>query len=275
MAVAPRVPDGHKWCRRCGETKPAEAFATHTSRPDGRQVHCRACQAAEYRRKQMAAGKVVRPPDVPVGHKFCRGCQQVLPLTEWPRRARSTDGYAFRCRECIRAHDRDRALVAKYGLSAAEVEAMREAQGGVCAICRTAPAVHVDHDHATGKVRGMLCFNCNAALGHLRDDPMLFRRGLRYLAASRSPVPTTPVTSHRDEVAGRSCSATAPPPPSPGSWSSWCPLVDRPGWSRCSRPGSPSAAVARRPDGGGTRVVIAASRRHQHAHAPQVKGNRR
>ncbi len=105
--------------------------------------------------------------------------------------------------------------MAKYGLSAAEVEAMLEAQGGVCAICRTAPAVHVDHDHATGKVRGMLCFNCNAALGHLRDDPMLFRRGLRYLAASRSPVPTTPATSHRDEVAWEivlsHCTAAAEP----------------------------------------------------------------
>jgi hypothetical protein len=91
--------------------------------------------------------------------------------------------------------------VAKYGLSAAEVEAMREAQGGVCAICRTAPAVHVDHDHATGKVRGMLCFNCNAALGHFRDDPILFRRAVRYLAASGAPVTTEPASSQRDEVA--------------------------------------------------------------------------
>jgi hypothetical protein len=47
----------------------------------------------------------------------------------------------------------------------------------------------------------MLCFNCNAALGHLRDDPTLFRRAVRYLAASGAPVTTAPSRSHRDEVA--------------------------------------------------------------------------
>jgi hypothetical protein len=149
----------------------------------------------------MAAGKVVRPPDVPEGHKFCRGCQRVLPLSSWARRARSTDGYAFRCRECISAHGRETALIAKYGMTTAEVEAMREAQGGVCAICRTAPAVHVDHSHETGKVRGMLCFSCNAALGHFKDEPTVLRRAARYLetyAAKRAPGPST---SHRDEEA--------------------------------------------------------------------------
>ena len=48
---------------------------------------------------------------------------------------------------------------------------MLAAQDGKCAICLTASAAHIDHDHATGKVRGMLCFRCNAALasGHDRS----------------------------------------------------------------------------------------------------------
>ena len=62
---------------------------------------------------------------------------------------------------------------------------MRLAQGGVCAICREAPAVHVDHDHATGEVRGMLCFPCNAAIGHLRDDPRVVRAAAAYLERAR------------------------------------------------------------------------------------------
>jgi hypothetical protein len=58
---------------------------------------------------------------------------------------------------------------------------MIEAQGGLCAICRRRPAVHVDHDHAFDVVRGVLCFPCNAALGQLQDDPQLFRNAIDYL----------------------------------------------------------------------------------------------
>ncbi|HET9945169.1 MAG TPA: endonuclease VII domain-containing protein, partial [Actinomycetes bacterium] len=56
-----------------------------------------------------------------------------------------------------------------YGITEADVAAMLAAQHGVCAICQAADAAHIDHDHTTGAVRGMLCFRCNAALGQLDD----------------------------------------------------------------------------------------------------------
>jgi hypothetical protein len=58
---------------------------------------------------------------------------------------------------------------------------MFEAQSGLCAICRTAPALHVDHDHATGKVRALLCFNCNGGLGQFKDDPAVLREAAEYV----------------------------------------------------------------------------------------------
>ncbi|MGW1805885.1 endonuclease VII domain-containing protein [Streptomyces sp. NPDC002078] len=58
---------------------------------------------------------------------------------------------------------------------------MIASQRGLCAICLAAPAVHVDHCHNTGRVRGVLCFNCNSGLGLLRDDPDAVRRAAAYL----------------------------------------------------------------------------------------------
>lgn len=77
---------------------------------------------------------------------------------------------------------------------------MRDAQGGLCAICLTASAEHVDHHHATGAVRGMLCFSCNAALGHFRDEPEVLRRAADYLERRVPPDPRAPL-SPQDERA--------------------------------------------------------------------------
>lgn len=63
-------------------------------------------------------------------------------------------------------------LKQKYGMTPEEFEAMSEAQGGACAACGGIPdgVLHVDHNHETGLVRGLLCNLCNGALGFARDD---------------------------------------------------------------------------------------------------------
>jgi hypothetical protein len=92
---------------------------------------------------------------------------------------------------------RDYNLTRNYGITLPEYEAMLEAQGGVCYICGGAPKegrrrLHVDHLHSKGekqrnprekrgRVRGLLCWGCNAAIGKFRDDVTKLRRAADYL----------------------------------------------------------------------------------------------
>ena len=58
-----------------------------------------------------------------------------------------------------------------YGISIEEYESMLESQSGLCAICaEPGQKLFVDHNHQTGKVRGLLCPSCNGALGMVRED---------------------------------------------------------------------------------------------------------
>lgn len=82
---------------------------------------------------------------------------------------------------------RDIHLRNTFGLSLADFDAMLLAQGGRCAICRNdSPGGphrqwHVDHEHSTGTVRGLLCSRCNTGIGLFRDDPITLQRAARYV----------------------------------------------------------------------------------------------
>jgi len=84
---------------------------------------------------------------------------------------------------------RDKFLRDKYGITLNDYEAMWIAQGGRCGICGLYESVAattyknlvVDHDHDTGKVRGLLCDLCNKGLGQFKDDINRVRRALTYL----------------------------------------------------------------------------------------------
>ncbi|ANA86198.1 holliday junction resolvase [Gordonia phage Lozinak] len=91
------------------------------------------------------------------------------------------NGLDNKCKEC----DADRKLRARYGISFAEYAEQLLEQGGKCAICGTAPddgsKLHVDHCHTTGKKRGLLCSQCNTAIGLLKEDLNLLSRAADYL----------------------------------------------------------------------------------------------
>lgn len=72
-----------------------------------------------------------------------------------------------------------------YGVTEQNFYEMLKGQGGACAICKTAKwgehGPHVDHDHATKNVRGLLCHRCNLAIGFAGDDPAILQAAIIYL----------------------------------------------------------------------------------------------
>ncbi|TLQ46902.1 endonuclease VII domain-containing protein [Streptomyces marianii] len=169
-------------CSTRQKVLPASAFASNKSRPDGLQTTRRECAAEYHRRRQRAQGKTVRiKVDVPAGYKECRTCGEVKPHSEWHRHATASDGLSTRCKACRAIQGRQGHLKRQYGITEAERNDMVSLQMGVCVISLSAPAAHVDHCHETGRVRGVLCFNCNSAIGKLGDDPDTVRRAAAYL----------------------------------------------------------------------------------------------
>ncbi|WP_460305163.1 endonuclease domain-containing protein [Actinocorallia aurea] len=78
---------------------------------------------------------------------------------------------------------REYKLRLKYGVSEPWVDGLAKLQHGRCAICLDAPITHVDHDHATGEFRGLLCTGCNSGMGMLGDDPAVLRSAAHYATA--------------------------------------------------------------------------------------------
>ena len=131
---------------------------TRPKAPTGPPKPCFDCEAEGITTKRKTTG--VRPP-----------------LCATHRRAR---------KRARRDYSHEKHVWETYGITYDEYWAIYRAQNGVCAICERARGLKkklsVDHCHATGMVRGLLCQKCNRdILGHLRDDVAAFYRAINYL----------------------------------------------------------------------------------------------
>ena len=126
--------------------------------------------------------------------KRCADCKQTKPDEEFPRNKNCKDGRHPYCKPCHNARTKESKqrlyggsrhyhLRQRYGIGADEFDELVRQQGGVCAICGRENPEHVDHDHETGEVRGILCFNCNGGLGQFRDSIDALRAAASYLDA--------------------------------------------------------------------------------------------
>ena len=141
------------------------------------------------------------------GLKHCAGCDSWVALVNFHANAKTWDKLNAYCKICAsrlgaERFQRDRArlmanttawrranpekrkamaLRFKFGMEIGEYRRIETAQDYKCAICRRGGELHVDHDHATGAIRGLLCMPCNTSLGRLGDNVDAIRRVLSYL----------------------------------------------------------------------------------------------
>lgn len=185
-----------KPCSKCGEVKPLEAFARNPNGKYGRHAHCKACHREFY--VQWAAREDVKQRRA----DLARVRYQAEPERgrEFSRRYR--EKYPEKLRETARKNH----LRYYYGLTVEDYAALLAAQGGVCAICggppngRSKTRYHVDHDHDSKRVRGLLCHDCNTGIALFERRPELLARVMAYLTADI--LATTDVRTEQEGDAG-------------------------------------------------------------------------
>jgi uncharacterized protein YbaR (Trm112 family) len=145
-----------KYCPKCEKNLSVDLF-NKSNRRDGYQTYCRSCH--NYMQRQ----------------KYNNDPEQKLKRQVRERKRKSLNPLA----------KKDSELKRIYGISINDYLNMFEKQNMVCKICKqeckTKLSLSVDHDHATGKIRGLLCNRCNRAIGMFEDSPELLKMAARYL----------------------------------------------------------------------------------------------
>ena len=155
-------------CSKCGRMLPVGSFYKDSHTKDGLRCWCKDCQA-QYKKNQKAKD--------PEGYR-AKGRKAVQ---KWWRKNPE------RAHKLVKAYQ----LKHEYGLDVEEYDTMLMEQHGVCAICGEPEsqsrhgkilALAVDHDHTTGKIRGLLCSRCNLMVGLMEREPFeLAGRAMLYL----------------------------------------------------------------------------------------------
>lgn len=211
-----------KTCTKCKLPKDESKFSFRCDRPLKLYSHCKECHTARTT-AQYHANKNRTPKEVELLRavrkskrlsltKSCPRCGIEKPKSEFYAKAGKPGETRCWCKSCSvvagtesnrkrRNKDpeghlkqiRNLKLQYDYGITLEDRNRMFIAQGGACAVCKERlleqgrKGLHVDHDHKTGKVRGLLCPNCNYAIGHMRDSSVIARAVAEYLDKSSAP----------------------------------------------------------------------------------------
>lgn len=166
------------WCYTCSRESYRKYYQKNrTKEIDRKKIYSRniwagtSIKALELKGRRKATMRIydkIRYKNMPESEKIKR--------REYLKHRRESSEYKL-------AHYTDY-LKRTYDLSLEEYNKLLADQGGVCAICGLPPTTRrlaVDHNHKTGEIRGLLCYNCNVSLGLMKDSPDLLTKALAYL----------------------------------------------------------------------------------------------
>lgn len=156
-----------------------------------------------YQRSKLRDRRATVIPD---GEKLCPGCDSKKAFSEFARHAGCKDGFRPECKECTSNYQRAKrpeyagsvsrrySLKKNFGITVEQYDQMLADQDGRCKICGSDKSTGrwdtgflcVDHDHETGKIRGLLCSTCNSGLGMFKDNLPILESAVKYLKQGRN-----------------------------------------------------------------------------------------
>jgi hypothetical protein len=165
---------GSHECKLCGKIRHFKSVCGYKK---GKDKLCRSCS------NSLKAGGTgfVRPVD---GKRLCGKCKQILPENNFVLyKNGSRHAYCNVCKsEHFKQYQKTVGRFKRYGLTKEEYEKMYQTQSGKCYICqKSEEKLHIDHNHTTGKVRSLLCKECNLALGLLKENVESLKNMIIYL----------------------------------------------------------------------------------------------
>lgn len=157
-------------CTRCGESKQEVEYYL---RNDGRRRSlCKLCYSVHNR-------------EMRVKHKDKRDAYDAERGSGWDRHPEGREKYAQNDEQRFKSY-----IKRQYDLEWSDYLELAEKQAGLCAICgkpdENRPRLSIDHDHYSGRVRGLLCFPCNTGIGKLQDNYDLVQAAADYLKGAQS-----------------------------------------------------------------------------------------
>lgn len=156
-----------KTCNKCNQLKEDSEFYVQKNSPDGLRYSCKVCSRTRGLNYYYSNSD-----------KFSERYKKMTSEQKIKRKVSSKIWYESNSDKVKANHYKK-----KFGISLEEYNEMYSSQGGVCAICslKEDKQLAVDHDHITGKVRGLLCFRCNSSIGKFEDSSELLRKAANYL----------------------------------------------------------------------------------------------